>query len=49
MPIPTPKDNEKKIDYIARCMGDDTMNTEFPDSSQRMAVCATKWKESLKG
>lgn len=48
MPIPTPKDNEKKTDYISRCMGDDTMNEEFPETAQRFAVCAAKWKDSLK-
>ena len=49
MPIPTPKDKEKRVDYIARCMGDDTMNSEYPETGQRFAVCASKWKESLKG
>ena len=49
MPVPIPKDKDKKADYISRCMRDDKMNEEFPVAAQRLAVCATKWKDSLKG
>lgn len=44
MPIPTPGKDESKDKFIARCMGNDVMNSEFPDSKQRYAVCQSKWK-----
>ena len=47
MPIPSP-DGKKKNDYISDCMGDDAMNSEFPDSKQRAAVCYSKYKQSKK-
>jgi hypothetical protein len=43
MPIPSKRKNEKKSDFLSRCMGDETMNKEFPDQKQRYAVCNTKW------
>lgn len=45
MPIPKPKKNESKDDFMDRCMGNDTMNEEYPDEKQRYAVCNTQWKE----
>ena len=45
MPLPKPKKNEPKDDFINRCMGDDLMNNEYPDRSQRYAICLTQWKE----
>lgn len=39
MPLPTPKEGESKKDFVARCMGDATMSKEYPDQSQRYAVC----------
>ena len=48
MPIPKPKKDEKKDDFISRCMGDDVMNTEYPDQDQRMAVCSTQWRNKDK-
>jgi hypothetical protein len=46
MPIPSPKGKEKQSDFVSRCMGDDTMNKEFPEQKQRAAVCYNKWKEA---
>jgi HK97 family phage prohead protease len=46
MPIPKPKKGETKKDFINRCMGDDIMATEYPDSDQRTAVCATAYEDS---
>lgn len=37
--IPTPNVGEKGEDFINRCMANPTMNKEFPDNDQRMAVC----------
>lgn len=45
MPLPKPRDDEEKKDFIDRCMGDDTMNEDFPDPSQRRAVCESQWDE----
>jgi len=35
LPIPTPRPDEEKNKFISRCMGDDVMNKEYPDSKQR--------------
>ena len=32
MPIPSPKKNEKKDDFISRCMGNPTMVKEHKDN-----------------
>ena len=39
MPIPQPQTDETKDDFLQRCMADDTMLLDFPDPSQRYAVC----------
>ena len=44
MPLPTPNPDEEKDKFIDRCMGNDTMNKEFPDSPQRRAVCEKQWE-----
>jgi len=44
MPIPTPKKNEKKSDFISRCMS--ALSDEFEDNEQRSAVCHQQWKKS---
>lgn len=43
MPLPKPGKNESKGDFIDRCMGDSTMNREYPDADRRRAVCETQW------
>jgi hypothetical protein len=48
MPLPSPRKNEKKDDFLKRCMGDKTMNQDFPDQSQRYAVCNNLWKKKPK-
>jgi len=45
MPLPEPKQEEKKQDFIARCMSNKTMDDEFPDEEQRFAVCNSLWKQ----
>jgi hypothetical protein len=42
MPIPKPEKNEDKSKFIQRCMSNDTMRKEYPDNSQRMAVCVSQ-------
>ena len=42
MPLPSRKPKEKKKDFLSRCMSDDKVISEFPDSKQRYAVCQTQ-------
>jgi len=46
MPLPTPNEGEGEQDFIGRCMGDDTMNEDFPEQEQRSAVCYRQWREA---
>jgi len=46
MPMPNPKKSEKQDDFVSRCMGDETMNKEFPDQKQRAAVCYSQFKKA---
>lgn len=43
--MPKPQPNEKKTDYLQRCMSDDKMLSDFPDEAQRYAVCNSYWEE----
>lgn len=43
MPLPNPNDGEDKDKFIGRCMGNDVMNSEFPEADQRRAVCENQW------
>jgi hypothetical protein len=43
MPLITPKKSEKQGEFVSRCMGDETMNKEFPNQKQRAAVCYSQW------
>lgn len=44
MPLPKPKKNEKDEVFIGRCLGDQTMIKEYPNKTQRMAVCKVQLK-----
>lgn len=46
MPIPTPRRGETEDDFIARCMGNATMNEDYPEQEQRAAVCFRQWREA---
>jgi len=46
MPIPKPKANESKKDFIMRCMSDTVMVNEYPNKEQRLAVCSTSYEET---
>jgi hypothetical protein len=48
VPIPVPSKDESKDKFISRCMGNDVMNSEFPDEKQRFAVCNSKWESKKK-
>jgi len=43
MPIPKPTSNEGRQDFLKRCMGDDTMTSEYTDTDQRLAVCTNEY------
>ena len=43
MPLPTPNTDESKSAFIARCMSDAKVQSEFPDSQQRIAVCIAQY------
>ena len=50
MPIPSKKTNEDKQNFVQRCMSNETMKKEYPDSKQRVAIClgqTRKGKSSL--
>lgn len=43
MPLPTPKEDEEKDEFVSRCIENDVMNDEFPNLTQRIAVCVSRW------
>ena len=43
MPMPAPMGDESRSDFMARCMGNDTMMSDFPEQDQRAAVCMRQW------
>lgn len=40
--------NKNKKTFLNDCMGDGTMNSEFPNNSQRYMVCLNLWQRSKK-
>lgn len=45
MPLPKPRSEESRDDFISRCMGGDAIK-EFKDQKQRVAVCFSQWKKA---
>jgi lambda family phage portal protein len=43
--MPTPEKDEEQDDFIGRCMVSGTMASEYPDESQRVAVCSAQWEK----
>src|SRR3954467_4592772 len=39
MPLPSPNTGESQDDFMARCVGNDAVTTEYPDQDQRTAIC----------
>jgi hypothetical protein len=39
MPLPNRKKDEEKDSFVSRCMSNETMKSEYPDSKQRVAIC----------
>lgn len=48
MPLISPKDDEKKSDFMARCVADAKMNDEYGAVKQRFAVCANIYEDKDK-
>ena len=48
MPIPKPRADQNEEDYIGFCMADPTMNADYPDNSQRYAICIGTWQDKNK-
>ena len=48
MPLPAPKAEESQDDFISRCMSNDTMQEEYSDHEQRVAVCFSQWQDKKK-
>jgi hypothetical protein len=46
MPIPKPKKNERKLQFINRCMSDSVMTNEYKIVSQRHAVCVLSFEQT---
>jgi len=46
MPLPKPKKNEKRSEYVSRFMSNDRMKEEYPSQDQRTAVAYSKWRKS---
>tara|TARA_B100000959_G_C14718720_1_gene515976 strand:- start:5 stop:259 length:255 start_codon:yes stop_codon:yes gene_type:complete len=48
MPLPKPKKNQKRNDFVNECMDSSVMLKEFPDDEQRAAVCYSQFDEKAK-
>lgn len=44
MPLPKPRSGESRGEFVGRCVGDDKVTSEFPDSDQRVAVCISQFE-----
>ena len=45
MPLPVPTSEESKNDFVARCMSDAKMQSEYPDAQQRITVCIVQYEQ----
>ncbi len=45
MPLPRPRKDESKGDFMIRCMSNTYMKEKYPRSNQRAAVCYTQWEK----
>ena len=48
MPIPNKKPNEDSQKFVSRCMGNETMKKEYPDTKQRVAICLSQTRQKSK-
>lgn len=45
MPIPKPRKQETKNEYVSRFMSNDRMQKEYPKMDQRLAVAYSTWRK----
>ncbi len=48
MPLVKPNNKEKREDFMSRCMSDDKSKSEYPDATQRLAVCSKQFENGKK-
>jgi hypothetical protein len=48
MPLPNPKKEEEKNEFISRCMSDKNIKKDFQNNDQRVAVCYSLFKKAKK-
>ena len=48
MPIPKPSSGESESDFMSRCMEDTTLQAEYSQRDQRVAVCLSSFREGGK-
>lgn len=48
MPLPVPRKNEKRTEFVGRCMANSVAKKDFPKIAQRVAVCNSQWTKSKK-
>jgi len=46
MPLPKPTEGELHREFMDRCILDDTMNLEYPNIQQRLAMCYLQWRDN---
>lgn len=46
MPIPSPRSNEKKSDFIGRCVSEVAKDPKYKDNKQRVAICYTQFEDA---
>ena len=49
MPIPKPSAGESESDFMERCMDNGTMQAEYSQRDQRVAVCLSSFRDGNKG
>lgn len=48
MPIPKPDLRQSEQKFISDCMGDQSLNKDFPNQKQRYAVCKSTFDRAKK-
>lgn len=44
MPLPKPRSGQGRKKWLASCMANPKMNSEYPDAKQRYAICNSQWR-----
>ncbi len=47
MPIPNRKEDEQRGRFVSRCMSDESLQREYPNKEQLLAICISKAAEGL--